>query len=88
MSNHEPSVAKAETLMKQRRIPEAIVLLEEHQRFRSKEELLTGVCARCAYACECRAGCTAIAYSGAIGCNPYCIRSRETREILAGVLEQ
>ncbi len=59
------------------------------QRFRRKEELLTGVCARCAYARECRGGCTAIAHSatGSIGCNPYCIRSRETREILDDVLE-
>ena len=55
--------------------------------FRDKESRLTGVCARCCYAERCRAGCTAIAYSatGSIGCNPYCIRSLESEEILADV---
>ena len=55
-------------------------------RFRRKEELLRGECARCAYALECRAGCTSIAWSatGTVGCNPYCIRSLETEEILGG----
>ncbi len=59
------------------------------QRFRKKETLLTGYCARCSYARECRAGCTAIAHSatGSIGCNPYCIRSLESQDILADVLE-
>jgi radical SAM protein with 4Fe4S-binding SPASM domain len=53
-------------------------------RFRSKEELLGGECATCAYARECRAGCTCIAYSatGDIGSNPYCIRSLETQDVL------
>jgi radical SAM protein with 4Fe4S-binding SPASM domain len=57
------------------------------QRFRRKEELLTGACARCPHASVCRAGCTAIAYSatGDIGCNPYCIRALETEAILHDV---
>jgi len=56
-------------------------------RFRRKEELLTGRCAACGFAARCRAGCTAIACSatGDIGCNPYCIRSLETDEVLRGL---
>jgi radical SAM protein with 4Fe4S-binding SPASM domain len=59
------------------------------RRFRRKHELLTGECARCPYAVRCRAGCTAIAYSatGAIGSNPYCIRSIETGGILEDVAD-
>lgn len=54
---------------------------------RNKEALLTGACAQCSYARECRAGCTGIAFSatGAIGCNPYCIRALETESILLGL---
>lgn len=57
------------------------------QRFREKEENLTGECAKCAFSHECRAGCTSIAYSatGSIGCNPYCIRSMEIQEALASL---
>jgi len=57
------------------------------RRFRRKEELLSGECARCVYSRQCRAGCTSIAYSttGNIGCNPYCIRSLETENILADI---
>ena len=57
------------------------------QRFRRKEDLLTGQCARCPYALQCRAGCTSIAYSatGAVGCNPYCIRALETEQIVKGI---
>ncbi len=53
-------------------------------RFRKKEDLLTGACAKCAYARECRAGCTSIAYSatGNVGSNPYCIRSFEVEDAL------
>lgn len=56
-------------------------------RLRNKEKELTGACARCAYAMECRAGCTGIAQSatGGIGFNPYCIRALETEDILAGI---
>lgn len=56
-------------------------------RLRNKEKALTGACAKCPYATECRAGCTGIAYSatGAIGCNPYCIRALETEDILSGI---
>ncbi len=55
------------------------------RRFRHKEDLLVGECARCPYAMECRAGCTSIAYSatGGIGCNPYCIRSIEAGSVLS-----
>lgn len=57
------------------------------QRYRRKEELLTGACARCAFAERCRAGCSAMAWSitGDLGCDPYCIRSIETAELLAAV---
>jgi radical SAM protein with 4Fe4S-binding SPASM domain len=53
-------------------------------RFRRKEDLLTGACARCAYAARCRAGCTSIAWSatGTVGLNPYCIRALETEKVL------
>lgn len=56
-------------------------------RLRNKEKTLTGACARCAHAMECRAGCTGIAHSatGDIGCNPYCIRALETEDILGGI---
>lgn len=55
-------------------------------RLRRKEEALSGACAHCAFAAECRAGCTAMAYSitGGVGCNPYCIRALETDDILGG----
>ena len=57
-------------------------------RFRHKAAHLTGHCARCAYARECRAGCSAIAVSatGSLGENPYCIRHLETRDVLAAAL--
>lgn len=57
------------------------------QRFRRKEDLLTGQCARCPYSRKCRAGCTSIAYSatGTVGCNPYCIRALETERIVKGI---
>jgi radical SAM protein with 4Fe4S-binding SPASM domain len=58
-------------------------------RLRHKEYQLTGACAACPFASECRAGCTGIAQSatGDIGCNPYCIRAMETEEILATLTE-
>jgi len=54
------------------------------QRFRQKEAHLRGHCARCAFAHECRGGCSAMAYSatGSLACNPYCIRHLETRALL------
>ncbi len=54
---------------------------------RSKERRLTGHCARCPHGAECRAGCSAMAYSatGSLGENPYCIRQRETEQILAAL---
>jgi len=54
-------------------------------RFRRKEALLAGECARCPFAKRCRAGCSAIAWSatGGLGENPYCIRSLEVEGILA-----
>jgi len=57
------------------------------RRFRKKEEMLTGECAKCAFRAGCRAGCTSIAYSatGGTGCNPYCIRSMEIEETLASL---
>ncbi len=51
---------------------------------RNKRAALTGACATCVFAAECRAGCTSIAHSatGAIGCNPYCIRALEIDDVL------
>lgn len=56
-------------------------------RFRNKVRHLTGTCKTCAFAEECRAGCTGIAVSatGTIGDNPYCIRRMETQFILDGI---
>lgn len=58
------------------------------RRFREKHRSLNGVCADCAFAGECRAGCSAIAYSAAgnLGNNPYCIRALETANILTGIV--
>jgi radical SAM protein with 4Fe4S-binding SPASM domain len=55
------------------------------RRFRHKEELLSGHCARCPHALRCRAGCSAIAWSatGELGQNPYCLRQLETEAILS-----
>ena len=57
-------------------------------RFRDQQARLHGHCARCAYARECRAGCSAVAYSatGSLGCNPYCIRHLETQQILGAAV--
>jgi len=54
--------------------------------FREKERHLVGECAACPFGQRCRAGCSAIAWSatGSLGCNPYCIRSLEIAEVLAG----
>ena len=54
------------------------------QRLRHKQDELYGECARCPWALECRAGCSAIAWSatGSLGCNSHCIRSLETEAIL------
>jgi radical SAM protein with 4Fe4S-binding SPASM domain len=54
--------------------------------FRDKGHYLTGECASCPYGQRCRAGCSAIAWSatGSFGCNPYCMRSLEVAEVLAG----
>jgi len=59
-------------------------------RFRRKEELLTGECARCPHAAECRAGCTSIAWSAThtLGYNPYCIRALEVGAILDGLADE
>ncbi|MBN1611534.1 MAG: radical SAM protein [Polyangiaceae bacterium] len=54
------------------------------RQLRHKEELLHGECAACPWALECRAGCSAIAWSatGSLGCNSHCLRSLETEAIL------
>jgi radical SAM protein with 4Fe4S-binding SPASM domain len=66
--------------------PLAELWKDEHSftRFRHKYEHLSGHCARCAYARQCRAGCSAMAHSatGSLGSNPYCIRHLETGNIL------
>jgi radical SAM protein with 4Fe4S-binding SPASM domain len=58
-------------------------------RLRHKQAELTGACAKCAFAADCGAGCTAIAVSatGSLGCNPYCIRSLEIEDILGDLAE-
>ena len=55
--------------------------------FRRKKEQLKGECKKCAFAEECQAGCSCIAYSatGSINSNPYCIRSIELEEILDSI---
>lgn len=57
---------------------------------RAKERALTGHCARCPHGPECRAGCSAMAYSatGSLGENPYCIRQLETEQILGTLADQ
>ncbi|MBW2455989.1 MAG: SPASM domain-containing protein, partial [Deltaproteobacteria bacterium] len=57
---------------------------------RAKERGLTGHCARCPHGAECRAGCSAMAYSatGSLGENPYCIRQLETERILGALAGQ
>ncbi len=54
------------------------------KRFRQKENLLCGHCAKCAYGAVCKAGCSAMALSssGSLGDNAYCIRRAEERRIL------
>ena len=52
--------------------------------FRNKETKLTGNCAKCPKAAECRAGCSAAALSttGKLTENLFCIRQMETEQIL------
>ncbi len=59
------------------------------RRFREKHRSLSGACAGCAFADECRAGCSSIAYSatGDLGNNPYCIRALESAAIIADVTD-
>jgi radical SAM protein with 4Fe4S-binding SPASM domain len=59
-------------------------------RLRHKENALEGECAACPCAAECRAGCSAIAWSatGSLGHNTHCLRSLETEAILDGASEQ
>ncbi len=56
-------------------------------RLRRKEESLKGECAICPYAAQCRAGCSAIAWSatGSLGCNTHCLRSLESEAILNAI---
>jgi len=58
-------------------------------RFRGKPVKLTGACAKCPKAAECRAGCSAAALSttGTLTENRFCIRQLETRQILAEMLD-
>lgn len=58
-------------------------------RFREKHRVLGGACAQCAFGGECKAGCSAIAYSatGNLGNNPYCIRALESADILTGFVD-
>ena len=60
------------------------------RRFREKASLLTGECACCPHARQCRAGCTAIAWSAtqSVGCNPYCIRQLEVQSVLDEVIRE
>ena len=63
-------------------------LEEEHpgmfHAFRNKETKLTGDCAKCPKAAECRAGCSAAALSttGKLTDNLFCVRQIETEQIL------
>ena len=52
--------------------------------FRNKETKLTGDCAKCPKAAECRAGCSAAALSttGKLTDNLFCVRQIETEQIL------
>ena len=52
--------------------------------FRNKETKLTGGCAKCPKAAECRAGCSAAALSttGKLTDNLFCVRQIETEQIL------
>jgi radical SAM protein with 4Fe4S-binding SPASM domain len=58
-------------------------------RLRHKEASLSDECAACACARECRAGCSAVAWSatGSLGHNTHCLRSLEVEAILNGVDE-
>ena len=54
------------------------------QRFRKKEELLCGQCAKCTFGKKCKAGCTAMAISSTdnMGDNTYCVRRLEEKRLL------
>ena len=54
------------------------------QRFRKKEELLCGQCAKCTFGKKCKAGCTAMAISStdSMGDNTYCVRRLEEKKLL------
>ena len=53
-------------------------------RFRKKSTSLTGRCAKCPKAAECRAGCSAAALSttGTLTENAFCVRQMETEQII------
>ena len=59
------------------------------QRFRQKEDLLCGQCAKCTFGKRCKAGCTAMAISSTdtIGDNNYCVRRLEEKRILQDFFE-
>ncbi len=54
------------------------------KRFRRKEELLSGHCAKCAFGQVCKAGCSAMALSStdSLGDNTYCVRRMEEQRML------
>ena len=57
-------------------------------RFRRKSARLTGTCAKCPMAKQCKAGCTAMAVSqtGTMTETPFCIRQLETERIVREVI--
>ncbi len=58
-------------------------------RFRNKSTKLTGSCAKCPKAAECRAGCSAAALSttGTLTENLFCVRQMETERILKTMVQ-
>ncbi len=56
-------------------------------RFRNKSGLLTGVCASCAMAETCRAGCTAMAAGNgdSFGENPFCMRAIQSSRLIQDI---
>jgi radical SAM protein with 4Fe4S-binding SPASM domain len=58
-------------------------------KFRNKQTVLSGACAKCPKAAECRAGCSAAALSttGKLTENLFCVRQLETERIINSVVQ-
>lgn len=61
---------------------------ESFHAFRQKEHALSGMCAKCPFGRQCKAGCSAAALSttGTLGENLFCVRRVETEKILNDML--